>query len=408
VYGNVQPGLVSGLTVLITVGQYHADHPAGANRLAYDEAHFLARRQAQVWMLVQDLDGGHPEYEVDAGVHVLRYKVPKLHDLDIRRIDAHRAPIARLLSKYLTQADTVHGHAPLQSQAVFQFYPAARKIFSIHSPVTMEMALNWSRKNVIHALFHGVGLRLLGKRELNCIQQADEVTVFSCYSKEMLIQIHGRAAAARIRVIPGWIDADVFETGVTQASARAQLGWCQEMPVFFTLRRLVPRMGLDVLLQAAALLRRRGYKFRLVIAGGGIMRAPLEQLTEELGLCEVVAFLGRVDTSMLPVLYAACDAFVLPSAALECFGLIAIEALAAGRPVLATPIGAIPEILSKVEFRWLAASPNKDDLAALMGEFLSGALPVHSESALRAIVRRDYLSENVMSEVAALIVGASQ
>ena len=54
---------------------------------------------------------------------------------------------------------------------------------------------------------------------------------------------------------------------------------------------------------------------------------------------------GEVSEQDLPLMYGACDAFVLPTRSLECFGLIAIEALSAGRPVMATPVGAIPEVL---------------------------------------------------------------
>ena len=83
------------------------------------------------------------------------------------------------------------------------------------------------------------------------------------------------------------------------------------------------------------------------------MKAQLARLAGEMAVEECTHFIGHVADEVLPDMYAAADAFVLPTTELECFGLIALEALACGRPVLATPVGAIPEILEPIEPRWL-------------------------------------------------------
>jgi glycosyltransferase involved in cell wall biosynthesis len=78
--------------------------------------------------------------------------------------------------------------------------------------------------------------------------------------------------------------------------------------------------------------------------------------------------LGRVSDQRLPVLYRSCDVFVLPTLALECFGIIILEALASGKPVIATPVAAIPELLSQI--------------------FPAGLLPETSASALAQAMSR--------------------
>ena len=83
------------------------------------------------------------------------------------------------------------------------------------------------------------------------------------------------------------------------------------------------------------------------------MDESLRQQIGRLKLTETVRLLGRVPDEDLATSYAAADCFVLPTAALECFGLIILEAYACGVPVIATPVAAIPEIVSQVSDRWL-------------------------------------------------------
>ena len=84
---------------------------------------------------------------------------------------------------------------------------------------------------------------------------------------------------------------------------------------------------------------------RLYIAGKGIMMSFLDILSETLDIEEHVELLGYVHDDALPWLYKTCDVFVLPSVAAESFGITLIEAMAAGRPVVASSIGGVPEIV---------------------------------------------------------------
>ena len=83
----------------------------------------------------------------------------------------------------------------------------------------------------------------------------------------------------------------------------------------------------------------------LLIGGAGSLRGALEAQSQALGLGDHVRFLGFVPDADLPRYYQAADLFVLPTRELEGFGLVTVEALACGTPVLGTPVGATPEIL---------------------------------------------------------------
>ena len=88
-----------------------------------------------------------------------------------------------------------------------------------------------------------------------------------------------------------------------------------------------------------------------------------------------IFLLGKISEHELPLTYAAADCFVLPTRALECFGLIVLEAFACNTPVIATPVGAIPELMGKYANQgWLCADISAPAIAERMKAFLKGEL----------------------------------
>ena len=148
-----------------------------------------------------------------------------------------------------------------------------------------------------------------------------------------------------IRVIPGGINCDRFEINESRATARAKLGWPADRPIVLAVRRLVRRVGLENLIDAMVEVRRRAADVLLMIAGTGPMRQALESRIAERGLCSHVRLVGFVPDADLPRAYRAADVSVVPSVALEGFGLTAGESLASGTPVLVTPVGGLPEVV---------------------------------------------------------------
>ena len=141
------------------------------------------------------------------------------------------------------------------------------------------------------------------------------------------------------------MDTTHFQPNLSRKQAREQLNWPQDRPVLFTPRRLVHRMGLSQLINAIALIKPKVPDVWLAIAGKGSLRETLEKQATELGLNYHVKFLGYLPDEQLPIAYQAADLTVVPSQSLEGFGLIVLESLACGTPVLCTPVGGMPEIL---------------------------------------------------------------
>ncbi|MEA2307612.1 MAG: hypothetical protein QOH43_4892 [Solirubrobacteraceae bacterium] len=143
-----------------------------------------------------------------------------------------------------------------------------------------------------------------------------------------------------VRVVPPGVDHERFSPGDPEA-ARARLGLSAGGWVAVCVRRLVPRMGIDVLLDAwASALPGLPAGARLLIAGDGPMRAALAARIEQL---PSVTLLGRVSDAELVDLYRAADVNVVPTLAFEGFGLVVTEAAACGTPSIVTDAGGLPE-----------------------------------------------------------------
>jgi len=149
----------------------------------------------------------------------------------------------------------------------------------------------------------------------------------------------GGVRPERIRVIPDSVDPESVVPRLARNHVRAREGAQPEDVVALTMARLVHRKGLDVLLHALA---RSERPERLWIAGDGPQRAALEALSVELGLGRRVRFLGHRDDK--GELLGACDLFVLPSRA-EGMGVAALEAMAAGRALIASRVGGLAQVI---------------------------------------------------------------
>ena len=145
-----------------------------------------------------------------------------------------------------------------------------------------------------------------------------------------LARVMGSFGIPRLTVIPDVVDEERFVAG---SSMRSDHDF-----VFFSLCHLVAEKGVDDLLKAARLAMAELPAMRLVIGGDGPMRENLEALAKHLNIADRVSWLGQVDPAAAPSFYRSCDAFILPSRG-ETFGVVYVEALACGKPVIATRCG---------------------------------------------------------------------
>lgn len=231
----------------------------------------------------------------------------------------------------------------------------------IHSHYWLSGRLgNWvqERWNIPHiVMFHTLGvvknivglaeqepdLRLATERKL--VTSSQRILAPTPEEKQNLINFY-HAAAEKIGVVPCGVNLDLFQPHDKQA-ARKMLGLDENTPTALYVGRFDPIKGIDRLLEAIAHLRRRQPVQLLIIGGDGPKTEEFQNLqhqAQELGIADSVTFIGRIEQNRLPPYYSAADTLVIPSY-YESFGLVGLESLACGTPVVSTPVGAMSAIL---------------------------------------------------------------
>jgi len=223
---------------------------------------------------------------------------------------------------------------------------------------------NWAQDcwNVPHILmFHtlgavknGIGVgeeepELRSATEKQLVETCDRIIASTEREKGELMQ-HYSAPPEIIGVVPCGVNLDLFRP-LDKAMARQQLGLDQDDGIVLYVGRFSPLKGIDRLLEAMTYLQ-HNQAFRLVIIGGDGQNTPeslkLARLSEALGIQNRVTFAGRIEQENLSTYYSAADVLVVPSHH-ESFGLVALESLACGTPVVATNVGAMELILREGE-----------------------------------------------------------
>jgi glycosyltransferase involved in cell wall biosynthesis len=211
-------------------------------------------------------------------------------------------------------------------------------------------------------------------QERLALSRADRIMVLSEFSRQLVLDA-SPAVANRIAIVGGGVDTGVFDPAPDRDALRLRLGVTPEQKLIVSARRLVGRMGLEMLLSAFRALHDEDDRTRLFVIGDGELRQALEAQRDDLRLAGSVKFTGRVSDGDLRDWYRAADLFVLPTIAYEGFGMVTAEALSCGTPVVGTPVGATGEILTPLNRELLAADASASSLLCAMRNALAWSDP---------------------------------
>ncbi|ACS32942.1 glycosyltransferase family 4 protein [Thermococcus gammatolerans] len=232
---------------------------------------------------------------------------------------------ASRLIPYVRNYDVVHGqHAftPLALKAVSAGRKAGKAtLLTTHS-------INYENSPVIKAL-----ARMAFPYFRYYLGNPHRIIAVSRASKEFM----RRFTRIPIEVIQNGVNVDFFDVPLSKEEAKEKLGLGERVILY--VGRLEPRKGISTLINAM-----KHVDGTLLIAGQGSMLPLLRERAKLLGVSKKVKFLGVVEYSRLPLYYRASDVFVLPSLS-EAFGIVLLEAMASGTPVIGTKVGGIPEII---------------------------------------------------------------
>lgn len=232
-------------------------------------------------------------------------------------------------------------------------------------------------------------------------RRADACVVLSRAFGALLQRDFG-VRADRIHVIPGGVSTERFASLPDRAAARRTLGWPSDARIVLAVRRLVRRTGVDRLVEAVPALRARVPNVQVLIAGEGPQSGALAARIDALGVGNAVRLLGRMPEEQLPLAYRAADLTVVPTVALEGFGLIVPESLAAGTPVMVTPVGGLPETVEDLSRAMILRDATSEAIAAGLAEALEGGRALPDAAACAAFARSRYDWKVVTRQVAAL------
>ena len=285
----------------------------------------------------------------------------------------------RATRRIATRPDVIDSHFALHALPFLHTrrFRGVRHVAHFHGP--------WADESRVE----GQGpITVMAKRtiEKHVYRKVAAIVVLSPAFKRVLVECY-HIEPWKIRVVPPGVDLKHFRP-TDQVHARRVLGFREldeDAFVALALRRLVPRMGHQVLLKAwADLVTREGSRslhdrelrhgFRLLIGGDGPLRNELERAARQLGLQDLVDFLGIVPQEALPLAYSAADVTVVPSVTLEGYGMTVLESLACGTPVLASRIGGLPAALEPFDPNLLIPAGNPIALRDALEAFV---LPDH-------------------------------
>ena len=304
---------------------------------------------------------------------------------------------AALTELRTTRPDLIASHFALYGAPIADWARKMPFVVHFHGPWAAESGVERTS-----SLAHKLKLSL----ERRVYETAQICIVLSSAFRQELVT-HFDIPEQRIRVIPGGIDTVRFNNTLSRNEARKLLGWPTDRPILLGVRRLVRRMGLENLIDAMEAVSTNCPEALLFLGGTGPLADALQRRIREKGLQSQVQLLGRVPEEDLPVAYRAADFSVVPTQALEGFGMITLESLSSGTPVLVTPVGGLPEVVQPFAPACVFADTTVRELTTVITEILKGTRPLPSEQACRDYAVNHFAWPQIASRVSAVYREAS-
>jgi glycosyltransferase involved in cell wall biosynthesis len=386
--------------------QYHCypDEVGGAWGLTYQVNKRLVAGGQQVHLITCKPSESLPDDEEIDGVFFHRISV-KDSKIVISLWRAVRRKVNHILKS--ERIDLVHIHNPLVGFLAI-LHPLLWKVPKVchfHSSWYDEEKINQIGTEASKVPWRlQIQLQLIRLMEWTVYAVSRNILFLSEYSKNRFLEYYP-FTPPKLCVIPGGVDIEEFKPPNSKEevnSTREKLKLSVEIPLLLTVRRLEQRMGLENLIRAAGILHRQSpnLKFQMVFTGKGSLKDRLEQLILEQEVSHCVQLVGLVPREMLPLYFCCADLFVLPTLAIEGFGLVTAEAMASGLPVMGTPVGATVEILKQVDERLLFLNTSPEALAEGIETFLKAPLNFQEmRSKCQNLAQTQYSWETVVKKI---------
>ena len=368
--------------------EWFPEQGGGLDRVYYDCTHYLP----QVGVEVRGLVAGSPQVAQDTNGQIQAF-APAESSL-LKRWWGINKKFKQLMVR--EEYDLIVSHFALYTFPILNQCKNIPLVTHFHGPWALESDVETSKS-----------LAVWLKKELEkiCYRRSSQFIVLSKTFRDLLHREY-HVPLEQINIVPGGVELDRFKLNLSAHEARTKLGWSQDCPIIFCVRRLAKRMGLENLISALHKVRQQHPDILLYIAGKGVLAETLQQQIAELKLTQHVHLLGYIPDEELPLAYRAANFSVVPTTAFEGFGLIVIESLAAGTPVMGTPIGGIPEILQPFCPDLLFEDTSTDKIAQGIIESLSHQRQLPSQEACQNYVQENFTWHKVARQIESVYLKA--
>jgi D-inositol-3-phosphate glycosyltransferase len=245
--------------------------------------------------------------------------------------------------------------------------------------------------------------------EYQVLDAVDRI-IAATLAEQSQLQFLYKADKDKITVIPPGVDISHFYP-IPQGEARCVIGVPEKAPMLLFVGRIEPLKGVDTLIRAIAHMRTTGvtdlYPHYLTIIGGTpdadqsemtSEMSRLQNLSRELGLEDLVLFLGKRAQSSLPYYYSAADVLIMPSH-YESFGMVALEAMACGIPVVASQVGGLAFLIQDGETGYVVPGGDPIALSDRLTQLISQPELRRRLGEQAAAYARDYAWENITARL---------
>ncbi|UCD79995.1 MAG: glycosyltransferase family 4 protein [Desulfobacterales bacterium] len=339
----------------------------GAERVLFEQSTRLTRRGYDVHILTRRLERHATDHEVIQGVTEWRYEADIQKSAGAFLMATYRK--GRNLFEKLHKDhnfDLIIIYQPFSGLGVIRS-PLGKKIRKIYTCFSFSfeefISRNTCKDGLLQKYKYLINIHTRKWIENRALRSCDKIVVLSQYTRERLWDVY-HIPPQNISIVPGGIDLSRFQPAKDKQIIRRRLNMPDGKVIVFSVRNLVPRMGLENLLKAFKKVVHKAPDIYLVLGGEGPLKEDLTVLSENFGLEDFISFEGFIPEKQLPEYYRMADLFILPTRELEGFGLVTLEAMASGIPVLGTPVGGTKEILGKFDSSFLFENIDSDSMAA--------------------------------------------
>ena len=253
--------------------------------------------------------------------------------------------------------DIVHAHSPIPYSDLPALLYAKRK------NVPFLLTYQFDGQETGGSFMRNTGVSIYNKVFINRVLDSAEVIIATTrsYAEESPFL---KNYLEKIVVIPNGINIEEVTTTLTKEESRTNLGLPLKTKIILFFGSLVPYKGPDILLKAFKIIKKEFPEVKLIFAGRGQLLLELQDMAKQFDLDNDVIFLGFVEEEEKALYYKSADIFCLPSTNMaESFGIVNLEAMASGIPIVGSNLGGIPDIIKEGENGLLAKPCDHKSLA---------------------------------------------